>query len=86
MINSRHLVIIDRLRKLTLINPQEYTYDEYKLVCEIEALLERSISCQNGSSLSSPAAYAEHVNSLSRLEAKLNGIEEVLHSINAIGQ
>jgi hypothetical protein len=86
MINSRHLVIIDRLRKLTLINPQEYTYDEYKLVCEIEALLERSISCQNGSSLNFPAAYAEHANSLSRLEAKLNGIAEVLHSTNVTGQ
>jgi len=86
MITSRHLVIIDKLRSLTLINPQEYTYDEYKLVCEIEALLERSISCQNGSPLSSPAAYAEHVNNLSKLERRLNGIEEALHSINVIGR
>jgi Na+-transporting NADH:ubiquinone oxidoreductase subunit NqrC len=84
-LDSRHLVIIERLRKLCLCNTEDYSFNEYTLMCEVQAILERRMECQNGLQSNIAVAAAKLAMPSSKLERKLSGIDQVLLTIKQHG-
>ena len=83
--DSRHIAIVERLRSLCLLNPEDYSFEEYKLMCQVCVILERRMACLNGLQSSITVAAAKLAMQSSELENKLSGTSQVLLTIKQHG-